>query len=161
MTTDLEQEARWYAKRVIITPMQTGYQGTLRREHRDHLHSGRPHPNPIPVRTGPRNQPRQTPRQGRPRRPLHGTTSGYRSRPNAHKPSGIPDRRKHIRRRRNPHGKRDERNALDNPGIQTMAARQRGRVRGRNGLDTVLFHRNSTALPTGIHTYRKALLDQG
>lgn len=27
MTTDLEQEARWYAKRVIITPMQTGYQG--------------------------------------------------------------------------------------------------------------------------------------
>lgn len=27
VTTDLEQEARWYAKRVIITPMQTGYQG--------------------------------------------------------------------------------------------------------------------------------------
>ena len=27
MTTDLEQEARWYAKRGIITPMQTGYQG--------------------------------------------------------------------------------------------------------------------------------------
>lgn len=27
MTTDLEQEARWYAERVIITPMQTGYQG--------------------------------------------------------------------------------------------------------------------------------------
>ena len=152
MTTDLEQEARWYAKRVIITPMQTGYQGLYDANTEtiyiaDDL-------TPTQYRCVLAHEISQTPRQGRPRRPLHGTTSGYRSRPNAHKPSGIPDRRKHIRRRRNPHGKRDERNALDNPGIQTMAARQRGRVRGRNGLDTVLFHRNSTALPTGIHAYR-------
>ena len=27
MTIDIEQEAKWYAKRVVITPMQTGYQG--------------------------------------------------------------------------------------------------------------------------------------